>query len=194
MYPIMLRLARFMAMIGGFVLSSLIIVTCLSITGRLLNTLLNADWVERFAPRLAQNLLDFGLGPIRGSFEITEAGMAFCIFAFLPLCQMRGAHAQVDIFASRLSPAVLRVLQWLTDVVFALVLTMIAVQLYSGMMSKINSGQTSFLLEYPIWWGYALSLIGAVIAAFIALYIAVVRSQEWLTGAVLLPKNEDTIS
>ena len=97
MYPLMLRLARFMAMIGGFVLSGLIIVTCLSIIGRLMSSGLNADWTQNFAPQLAQTLIDFGIGPIKGSFELVEAGMAFCIFAFLPLCQIRNGHAQVDI-------------------------------------------------------------------------------------------------
>jgi len=189
-YSAILGLARFMAMIGGFVLSGLIIVTCLSIVGRLMSDGLNSDWVQKVAPNLAQFLIEFGIGPIRGSFELVEVGMAFCIFAFLPLCQIRGSHAQVDIFATKLSVRINQFLQWLADALFAVVLTVIAFQLYSGMMSKVRSGQTSFLLEYPVWWGYALSLVGAIIAAFIAVYIAVERSREWWTGKVLLPMDK----
>lgn len=190
MYPTILRLARFMAMIGGFVLSGLIIVTCVSIVGRLVSSGLNSDWMQNVAPNLAQSLIDFGIGPIKGSFELVEAGMAFCIFAFLPLCQICGSHAQVDIFASKMSPKTNQFLQWLADGLFAVVLLVIAVQLYGGMMSKVRSGQTSFLLEYPVWWGYALSLVGAVIAAFIALYIVIERSREWVTGKELLPMDK----
>ena len=73
---------------------------------------------------------------------------------------------------------------------FAVVLIIIAVQLHSGMMSKVRSGQTSFLLEYPVWWGYAFSLIGAIIATFIAFYIAIERSREWITGRVYFKQKE----
>ena len=31
-------------------------------------------------------------------YELVEAGVAFAIFAFIPLCQIYGSHATVDIF------------------------------------------------------------------------------------------------
>ncbi|MEL6586206.1 MAG: TRAP transporter small permease [Pseudomonadota bacterium] len=182
MHDFFLRMARAMAWVGGAVLSALILVTCVSILGRGLNGLLHdigTGW--------SAWLLGLGIGPVTGDFELVEAGMAFAIFAFLPLCQMTGGHASVDIFANKLSLAVNRVLRCLTEVVFAAVLILIAVQLAAGMQSKFRSGQTTFLIEFPIWWAYALCLVGAVFSAIVAVYIAAMRSAEMVTGRRHLP-------
>jgi TRAP-type C4-dicarboxylate transport system permease small subunit len=138
-------------------------------------------------PDLARWLLDAGVGPVNGDFELVEAGVAFSIFAFLPLCQITGGHASVDIFTSKLSPRADRILQMLIDVLFAAVLVLIAVQLYSGMLSKLNSGQTSLLLQFPVWWGYALCMLGAATAAFVSVYIAILRIATVATGETYLP-------
>ena len=168
MYSFVDRLARLFAQLGGLVLSALIILTCLSIAGRSLIGVLHADWVQASIPGIAVALIDLGVGPINGDFELVEAGMAFSIFAFLPLCQLNGAHASVDIFTSALPKRVNRMLRIVIEIVFAAVLVLIAWQLFQGTLSKRNSGQTTFLLEFPIWWAYALSLVAAAVAAFIA--------------------------
>lgn len=187
MYPFFDRLARLFAQLGGLVLSALIILTCLSIAGRSLNGVLHADWVQAIMPGVAAALLEMGIGPINGDFELVEAGMAFSIFAFLPLCQLNGAHASVDIFTSALPTRVNRILRTITEIVFAAVLILIALQLLAGMLSKRNSGQTTFLLEFPIWWAYAVSLVAAVVAAFVAVYVAGMRVVETITGQRVLP-------
>ncbi len=115
--------------------------------------------------------------------------MAFTIFAFLPLCQLNDSHASVDIFTSRLPLPVFRFLRMVIDVVFAAVLVLIAFKLFEGMESKRASGQTTLLLQFPVWWGYALSMLGAVAAALISVYIALSRFVEVITGRVVLPSN-----
>jgi hypothetical protein len=55
------------------------------------------------------------------------------------------------------------------------------------MQSKFRSGQTTFLVEFPVWWAYALSLIGAVVAAAVGVYVAVTRLCETVTGQQILP-------
>jgi len=104
----------------------------------------------------------------------------------LPLCQISNGHASVEIFTRKMSPLVNRVLQFIIDVLFALVLILIAVQLYNGMLSKMRSGQTTLLLEFPVWWAYSISLIGAVIAAVVAVYVAGVRSVELVSSKTIL--------
>ena len=187
MHQVMTRLARLFAQLGGLVLCVLVMLTCLSIAGRSLNTLLHGDLVQAAMPGLASALLATGVGPINGDFELVEAGMAFTIFAFLPLCQLSGAHASVDILTSKFPITVNRVLRTVIDVVFAAVLILIAWQLFLGMESKRVSGQTTFLLQFPIWWAYAFSLSGAAIAALISGYVAAVRLIELATGRNVLP-------
>ena len=178
-----------MAIIGGIVLSALILLVCLSVLGRSLNTLLHGP-IEAIAPGLSQSLLDLGVGPINGDFELVEAGIAFAIFAFLPLCQITGSHATVDIFTAKLPRRANRFLRMITEAVFAAVLILIAYKLYDGMLSKMRYGETTFLLQFPIWWAYAASLIAAVAAAITATYVAAIRIQELVTNQTILPDGE----
>jgi len=183
------RLARFFAVLGGLVLTFLIVMTCLSIAGRSINSVLNSDYLQGAVPDIANALLAIGFGPINGDFELVEAGLAFAIFAFIPLCQLEGAHASVDIFTSRLTAGINQKLQLIIDIAFAAALVLIAVKLFEGTHSKRNSGETTLLLQYPIWWAYGLSLIGAMTAALIGVYLAVVRLIEAVTTKQILPES-----
>ncbi len=180
------RLARGMALLGGGVLTALILLICISVLGRSLNTLLHG-WIGQAAPGFSEWVLGLGIGPINGDFEIVEAGVAFAIFAFLPLCQLNAGHAVVDIFTSKLSPRIDRVLRMLAEVVFAAVLVLIAVQLFGGMMAKMRFGENTFILQFPVWWGYAASFCAAVVAAVVGLYMAAIRIRECATGKEILP-------
>lgn len=183
------RLARIFAILGGLVLTTLIVLTCLSIVGRSVNSLLHSDVIQNLLPGIANALLATGVGPIDGDFELVEAGMAFTIFAFLPLCQLNGAHASVDIFTARLPHRINHTLRLMVDIVFAAVLILIAVKLFAGMESKRGSGQTTLLLQYPVWWGYAISVPGAVAAALVSVHIALSRLIEITTGRMVLPAD-----
>lgn len=191
MYRSIEWLARLFALLGGAVLSALILLTCVSVLGRSLNSLLHSDLVQSVIPNAADALLSLGIGPINGDFELVEAGMAFAVLAFLPLCQLHGAHASVDIFTARLPRRANYTLRALIEAVFAAVLILIAWQLFEGMMSKLRTGQTTFLLEYPVWWGYAAALSGAVVAAAVSVYLATLRIREAATGQTILPPETE---
>lgn len=186
MYRFFFGLSRLMAVVGGIVLSALIVMVCVSITGRALNGFLHADMMQATLPGLADWLIDLGVGPVNGDFELVEAGIAFAIFSFLPYCQITSGHAVVSIFTDWLPMRAQQVLRMLIEILFALVLVVIAVQLKEGMDSRIRSGQTTFLLQFPIWWAYALSLVGATIAAAVGVYMALIRTAEAFTGRELI--------
>lgn len=189
MYSMMLNLSRLMAYLGGLMLVALIVLTCVSVLGRSLNGFLHGDFMEAYAPAFSTWALGIGVGPVNGDFELVEAGVAFAIFAFLPLCHMTGGHATVDVFTSHMSDRTNRFLQMVAAFLFAAVLVLIAVQLFAGLQSKMRSGQTTFLIEFPIWWAYAASLIGAILAAVVAVYLAAVRSLELIQGRAILPDD-----
>lgn len=199
MHRFFLILSKGMAYVGGAVLSALVGIVVLSVIGRELNGMLHGDFFQNTMKGFADALLDFRIpgiwgdikiGPFNGDYEIVEAGMAFTIFSFLPLAHITGAHATVDVFTQKLSERQNRILTLVIDVVFAVVLVIIAVQLYQGTLSKHKSGQTTFLLQFPIWWAYALSLVGAVIAAIVSVYLALMRIAEAATGRRLVPAGE----
>ena len=190
MQRLILALARFMAVIGGAVLTALIVVTCVSVAGRILNTVLHGEFAQSVFPGFADWLIKAGVGPLLGDFELVEAGVAFAIFAFIPLCQITGGHASVDIFTSRMPRTVNRAIQLVVDWVFAAVLILTAWQLYQGLLDKARYNETTFMLQFPIWWAYAASLFAASVAALVGLYVAAARVVETVSGRIILHGNE----
>ena len=186
----MLFLARFMAILGGIVLSALVILTCVSVLGRGFNTFLHSDLIQGNFPGLAEALLATGIGPVQGDYELVEAGIAFAIFAFLPLCQITAGHASVDIFTSKFPKRVNRFIQMIVELIFAGVLIVIAWRLYEGMLSKMSYPETTFLLQVPIWWAYAVSLVASVLAAIVGVYMAFVRIIEFFTMRTIVAAAE----
>jgi TRAP-type C4-dicarboxylate transport system permease small subunit len=146
------RLATLSTLVGAAVLAGLVLMICTSIAGRALAPL--------------------GLGPVRGDFELTEALAAFAVFCFLPLAQLRGSHATVDVLAWRLSARANRMLRALWEVVFLIVLAVILWRLSVGMRDKLLSGETSYLIGFPVWWAYAACLLPAAIAVMVAMWSA----------------------
>jgi TRAP-type C4-dicarboxylate transport system permease small subunit len=191
LHRIVFNVARLTALIGGLVLLALILITCLSILGRAANSALHAMVAAGFLPGLAQGVLDAGLGAVRGDYELVEAGMAFAIFAYLPFCQVTMGHASVDVFTNRLPRRVNQFLDVLIALAMAVAMVVIAVQLNEGMARKMPNGfgavQTSLLLEFPVWWAYAASLFGAVLAAAVSIYMVILRLYEFLTGRLVAP-------
>jgi len=186
MHVFMMGLSRTMAVIGGVILTLLILLTCVSVVGRSLNSILHGGLFQTLLPGFSNWVLGLGVGPVNGDFELVEAGVAFAIFAFLPLCQITAAHASVDIFCAKFPERLQRFIGMVVEIVFALVLILIAWRLYDGMLSKMKYNETTFLLQFPIWWAYAASFVGSVVASIVGAYMAVVRTQEFMSGHMLV--------
>lgn len=161
------KLAQFMALLGGAVLCLLVVMVCVSVSGRELSDFAHASEVNW--------LIDAGVGPILGDFELVEAGIAFAIFAFLPITQLKGAHAKVEVFTVGMGPRVNNALATFWTVVMAAIIVLITWRLFVGMQDKIRYGETTYLIQFPIWWAYAASLVAAVTASIVSLYCAAQR-------------------
>lgn len=183
------NIARALAILGGAVLFGLIIMICVSIAGREINSFLYSEFATQRFPELAKSILDWGVGAIKGDFEIVEAGIAFCIFSFLPLTQISSAHASVSIFTNFLPGFLQKFLRALAEILFAAMLIIIAMQLFEGLERKFNRGQTTFQIEFPLWWAYALSFFGAFMAAAAGAYMAILRVYELFTGHEIAEPN-----
>lgn len=171
-------LAQSTAIVGGIVLIVLIALTTVSIGGRVLNDLLHA-----------QGWPNFGIGEIRGSYELLEAGVAFAIFSFFPVCQLYASHATVDVFTANLPIRVTRGLIAFWEVVLTAALILISVQLFGGVQRYYGNGETTLFLQFPVWWGYAASFAASVVTCIVAVYCAAMRIAESMTGRFLLPQG-----
>ncbi|WP_439523397.1 TRAP transporter small permease [Marivita sp.] len=183
------RLARTMAILGGLVLTGLVLLTCVSVLGRGLNSMGHSDWLTALSQSFAEGLIASGVGPVTGDFELVEAGIAFSIFAFLPICQLYAGHATVDVFTSRLSESINGWLIAFWDVVLTLIIWLITWRLCAGLLDKYGNGETTFLLQFPIWWAYAASFVAAFVASVTALYCSVGRVTFAATGRSILPAS-----
>jgi TRAP-type C4-dicarboxylate transport system permease small subunit len=151
-------LARALAIVGGVVLVVITLITVVSITGRAF------IWA--------------GLRPVPGDFELVEAGVGFAVFAFLPWCQLNRGHATVDIFTSFLPNQVNRHIDVLAEVLMTIAITFIAWRLWFGLQDKIRHGETTFILQYPVWWAFAACMVAAAIAVVVSFYMVGVRLKE----------------
>lgn len=192
MLGFMTKLARFMALLGGIVLSALVGLTSISILGRGLNTFGHSDVLTGLSQGAADWLIGTGVGPLTGDFELVESGIAFAIFAFLPICQLYAAHATVDVFTNMLPKKANKLLITFWEIVLSAVMILIALRLFEGLMSKLGNGETTFLLQYPVWWSFAASFAAAAVAAVVALYCAAARVIEVISGRPMMPDSEGT--
>lgn len=151
--------ARGLAYAGGVVLAALTVMSVISITGRGLAGLVNPLGLVR-------------IGPIPGDFELVEAGTAFAVFAFLPWCQLNRGHVTVDVFVAR---AGARTRAWLSlagNLLLTMVAAVIAWRLVLGLIDKRAYGETTFILQLPVWWGYLAAAVGAAVFALVSAYTA----------------------
>ncbi len=183
-------LARFTAVIGGLVLMALVLMTTASIIGRTVNKMLHSPFFQEKLTGLSQGLIDMGIGEINGNYELLEAGVAFAIFSFLPICQYYGAHATVDVFTSFLPARVNRWIMAFWEVVLAAVIVLIIWRLYEGMQRYLGNGETTLFLQFPVWWAYAASFASGVIASVVSVYCAVIRVIEAIRGTDILPSEQ----
>ena len=144
-------LAKVLAIAGGLVLISVVVVVVVSVIGR--------------------TLIWAGLRPISGDYEIVEAGVLFAIFAFMPWCHLMRGHAIVGVVTDHLSPRVNLVIELFMDVLMLTVATFIAWRHWHGMMDKFSYQETTFILRMPLWWPYATGMIGAAAFVIVAVYV-----------------------
>lgn len=173
--------ARWLAYFGGMVLTTIALLTVVSIIGRALT--------------------GYGLGPIRGDFELVEIGSAVAVFCFLPWCQLNRGHVRVDIL-NRFMPYRLKAfLEIVGDVAISLIAIVITWRLWMGMGERVTwfsqpvrdalgfgykpfSPESTFILGWPTWYGYAVGVFGCLVFTIVALYTVWRSTNEFIRAEV----------
>jgi TRAP-type C4-dicarboxylate transport system permease small subunit len=164
MHRLIQSIARLTALVGGLILLSLVLMMTITITGR-----------------------STGLGELTGSYELLEAGIAFAIFSFLPITQLYGAHASVDVFTSFMSRRVNRWIAVFWEVVLLLIIGLIVWRLYEGTLSHYKRGGTTTFLQFKLWVPYAACCAAGVVTLITAAYCVIMRAVEAVQNRSLLP-------
>ena len=177
----MAALAWFSALLGGVALVAVMIMTTVSVAGMSaskLGKVLKKSYDTVVEPLLA-------LGPIPGETEMVEAGMAFIIFAFLPIVTLNKGHAEVAILTNFLGERVNRLIDFVADGLMLAVAAFLAYRHLLGTIDKFSNGETSWILLYPIWWGYGAALFGASIFVIVSAYCVLRSGQALVKGQVV---------
>ena len=139
--------ARAMAWFGAFVLTLLALMSVFSIAGRALTGL--------------------GLGPVPGDFELVEAGTALAVFCFLPWAHLRRGHAVVDLFWRAYPAPLQRLLDVAADALMLAAWVLLVWRMGVAMLDYRGNAEVTFILQFPVWWGYAASMVPAVLGCAI---------------------------
>ncbi len=149
------NVSRIVAIFGGFLLLAVLSIVVISVSGRA--------------------LISIGLGPIPGDFELVEAGTALAVFCFLPWCQFARAHVSVDIMKGIFGPKIDTSLETLFNIIMTIVMAVILWRLWAGMHDKMAYGETSFILQFPVWWGYAVCVPAAILSVIVSFWTVLER-------------------
>lgn len=143
-------LARAMAWFGGVVLTLIALLSVASITGRALS--------------------GFGLGPVPGDFELVEAATALAVFSFLPWAHLKRGHAWVDLFWGFYPAPMKKVLEILSNALMLACWVLLVWRMSVGLADYHENGEVTFILQMPVWWGWAASFPFAVAGCVIYLW------------------------
>jgi TRAP-type mannitol/chloroaromatic compound transport system permease small subunit len=157
-----------LALVGGIILTGVMLVSVVSIIGR-------------YGRRSGLPGFD-RLGPVPGDFEIVSMGAGISIFFFLAWAQFNRGHITVDIFISRLPPRAKAGLSMIGNILLTILAVILAQQVAVGMEEKQRFGETTAILQLPVWWSYAGGVVGLWSFAVVSAY-TVWRSLNEMLGA-----------
>lgn len=142
-------LAKFCAILAGFILTGITLMTCASLIGR--NT---TGWT------------------LVGDFELTGVAAGAAVALFLPWCQARRGNIIVDFFTAKASERTTAVLDRLGALLLGLAMVLLAWRAFVGGLSSYNAQSTTMMLGFPEWIVYAFMVPPMVLTAVIALWQA----------------------
>ena len=141
------KLSRLCAFCGGMILIALVLVSCVSIIGRL-----------------------FFSAPLNGDFELIQMGSALAVFSFFPWAHIRRGHIRIEFFLARSSPSLRALLDGAADALFCLLsMTMTVYLALGGYSAYLNNEQTA-VLALPLWWGFVAPVLSMALLSLVCGY------------------------
>ncbi len=174
------KLALWLALLSGVFLLIAVILTTLSIIGREGAGLWS--WTASYFG-LEPSLLGFNrLSAIPGDYEMVEIFIGLAVFGFLPYCQLARGHVGVDLFVIPFGNRAMSLTQTLGDIVIAGLTLLLTWRHIVGSIDKYGSGETTFILAFPVWWGFAAASVIMVLLSIVTLFTVVRDIRDLIMG------------
>jgi TRAP-type C4-dicarboxylate transport system permease small subunit len=139
------RLARFCSILGGLLMTALMLMTCYSLIGR--------------------NVFDTAL---IGDFELTGIGSGAAIALFMPLCQFKRDNIIVDFFTANRSAGFTFKLDRFGDFLMLVIFFLLAWRCGLAALNAKETEGASMLLGFPDWVVFTSMCMPFSLSAFIA--------------------------
>ena len=107
--------------------------------------------------------------PIAGDVELTQFGIALAISLCLPWAQLHGANIIVDFFTQALPERATRRLDAVGALLLAAMCALLSWRTSVGALAVREAGETSMILDLPMWWTYASLAPGLALSSLVAL-------------------------
>lgn len=158
---VLYKIAKWLAVFGGVVLSAMAVLTTVSVFGR--------------------SVL---LQPVPGDFELVAIGTGLAVFAFLPWCQITRGNVLVDFFMSA-APVRSRIATDIAGgVLYLVIAALLTWRMIFGGLDMYNYNELSMTINFPRWTTFPVSIamlgfLTIVIAYTIARSIAELRAGRY---------------
>lgn len=150
---LLLATAKWLAFVGGLIFSGLVIMSIVSIVGR---KLFNA--------------------PVPGDVEVLQMFAAFASATFFAYCHLMHGDVKVDFFTANIASGKRSFLDAAGSLLVGLVGTLLAWRTAIGAISLREGGESSAILELPVWIAQALMVPSFILLALAGFYMCV---QTW---------------
>jgi TRAP-type C4-dicarboxylate transport system permease small subunit len=140
------QLAKFLAIVGGFLMVFITLMTVASVIGR--------DTIGK---------------AITGDFELAGAACGAAIALFLPWCQFKRGNIIVDFFTAKTSEKTQAALDRIGALVLAAVMAVLTWRTTLGGISAYKSQSGTMMLGFPEWLVYSAIVPGLALTCAIAL-------------------------
>jgi TRAP-type C4-dicarboxylate transport system permease small subunit len=141
------RLCDISAALGGVILVAMACMTVVSVVGRA-----------------------FFSHPILGDVELVQLGCAVVVASFLPYTQIRRANIIVDFFTTGATARTQRRLDAFGTLLYTLVLALVCWRVAVGGIDIRAAGESSMLMNLPLWIPYMLMVPGLALCVLIGLH------------------------
>lgn len=141
------KVTRVLALAGGVLLLVSVVLSIVSISGR-----------YAFS------------APVPGDYELVELICAVAVFLFFPYTHSIGGNLTAEFFTSGLPRRWQMGLEVVHDTIFTLVAALLAWRLGAGMVDKIDNGDSSILLQVPLWWPYTVAVACLWLLSIVSLW------------------------
>jgi TRAP-type mannitol/chloroaromatic compound transport system permease small subunit len=147
---VLLAVAKWTAIAGGLVFVAIVVMSVVSIVGR----------------KVAS-------APVPGDVELLQLCAAFASATFFAYTHLVHGDVKVDFFTTRLSPAKRAFLDATGSLLVGLFGALIAWRAWAGAMTVKEAGETSAILELPVWVAQLLMVPSFALLALAGFYMCV---------------------